>query len=439
MKNKLNFLKIKKMKKIFGHNWYYYMLPKDDKYTSLFSVIPRSSLLNKFVVCWDHYDEINKKCNKLYSYFDSYIKFTIYFLKLKQKSRCFYEIIFGEKIQKPHFDIDMELTEAEINIGLDKKVVHDLITQIVKLIPEINLKRDICIYSSHGKFKKSYHIIINHFYHSNHENAKAFYYIIMKNLPKEYYENNWIDHSVYSKTQQFRIYGSQKNNSDRVKIFHDEWEFNGEKILHQTDEEWEDTEMKFLINLNESLIGARISDCKALPNYEVPVQFQRKTYTRGDDIEHDLAMEALILFAETVNMTPDSKNFPYRFDRVDSSFVLLRRVKASKCKMCKRIHQHENPYLLISEDLNVFFHCRRAPPNKKLYIGTLKQEEEKEFKVFDIVTTKAPENDGLSQIQERLKKLANKEMLKKEKKKLENTEKIVLNQMKNKLENGEYV
>jgi len=29
--------------------------------------------------------------------------------------------------------------------------------------------------------------------------------------------------------------------------------------------------------------------------------------------------------------------------------------------------------------------------------------------------------------------------LKKEKKKLENTEKIVLNQMKNKLENGEYV
>ena len=117
----------------------------------------------------------------------------------------------------------------------------------------------------------------------------------------------------------------------------------------------------------------------------------------------------------------------------------MKRIKQSYCQLCKRIHQHENPYLLISEDLNVFFHCRRAPPNKKLYIGTLKQEEEKEFKVFDIVTTKAPENDGLNQIQERLKKLANKEMLKKEKKKLENTEKIVLNQMKNKLENGEYV
>lgn len=428
------------MKKIFGQNWYYYMLPKDDKYTSLFSVMPRSSLLNKFVVCWDYYDKINKKSNKLYTYFDSYIKFAIYFLKLNQESRCFYEIIFGEKIQKPHFDIDMELTE----LGLDKKVINDLISEIVKLIPEINLERDICLYSSHGKqdnkFKISYHLIINHFYHSNHENAKAFYYMVMKNLPKEYYNNNWIDHSVYSKTQQFRIYGCQKNNSNRIKIFHDEWEFNGQKIVHQADELAEDLDMKFLINLEESLIAARISNAKSLPNYEVPLEFQKKKYIRGEDIEYDLAMEALILFAGTVGTTPDNKNFPYRFEKVDSSLVLLRRVKASKCKMCNRIHQHENPYLLITEDLNVFFHCRRAPPNKKLYIGSLNQDEkDKKFEVFEVVISNIQENDGLNEIQERLKKIANKEIIKKEKKTVEYTEGLIINRMKNKLECGEYI
>ena len=151
------------MKKIFGHNWYYYMLPKDNKSTSLFSVLPRSSLLNKFVVCWDYYDDVNDKSNKLYTYFETYIQFAIYFLKLKKDARCFYEIIFGEKIQKPHFDVDME------NNDLAEKVLNDLINEIVKLIPEISLEKDICIYSSHGETKKSYHVIVNHFYHSNHE------------------------------------------------------------------------------------------------------------------------------------------------------------------------------------------------------------------------------------------------------------------------------
>ena len=166
------------MKKISGVNWYYYMLPKD-KSVSLFSQIPRSSLLNKFVVCWDYYDEVNKKSNKLYTYFESYIKFTIYFLKIKEDLRCFYEIIFGEKIQKPHFDVDMELTQEEINIGVDKKVVNDLINVIISLISEINIEKDICIYSSHdniGKlnngiliYKRSYHIIVNNVSHSNNE------------------------------------------------------------------------------------------------------------------------------------------------------------------------------------------------------------------------------------------------------------------------------
>jgi len=431
------------MKKIFGHKWYYYMLPKDDKYTSLFSVIPRSSLLNKFVVCWDRYDEVNQKSNKLYTYFDSYIKFAIYFLKLKQESRCFYEIIFGEKIQKPHFDIDMELVQKS---DLREKVLQDLINEIVKLIPKINVERDVCIYSSHGENKISYHVIVNHFYHSNHEQAKAFYYTIMKNLPKEYYDNNWIDHSVYSKTQQFRIYGSQKTGTKRTKIFHDEWLLNGKEIIHETDEDWEDLDMKFLINLDESLIGARVSNATALPDYQVPEEFQKKSYIKGEDIQQDVAMEAFYLLAKALQIPPDSERFPYKFDRVDSSFVLLRRIKASKCKMCKRVHQHENPYLLITEDLNVFFHCRRAPPNKKLYIGSLNKDKESEYKPFEEVKIsdkqgekKTQEKNNLNDIRQRLDNLAKRRTETKEKKpEKKRIDGYVSDRMVNLVINGEY-
>jgi len=172
----------------------------------------------------------------------------------------------------------MELVQKS---DLGEKVLLDLINEIVKLIPQINVERDVCIYSSHGENKISYHVIVNHFYHSNHEQAKAFYYTIMKNLPKEYYDNNWIDHSVYSKTQQFRIYGSQKTGTKRTKIFHDEWLLNGKEIIHETDEDWEDLDMKFLINLDESLIGARVSNATALPDYQVPEEFQKKSYIKG--------------------------------------------------------------------------------------------------------------------------------------------------------------
>jgi len=412
------------MKIIKGVRWYYYLLEKEGC-DSLFSHFPRSTLLNKFVVCWDYFDLVHQKTHKMYSCFDSYLQFAIYFLKLDERFRCFYEIIFGESMQKPHFDVDIELNDKVIN---HEKVVEDLINRIIELIPEINVEKDICIYSSHGKNKISYHVIVNNYCHNNNDEAKAFYYKVMEKMPEEYYEKHWIDHSVYSKTQQFRIYGTKKNGTDRLKKFHDVWYLNGKRIVHINPdiEENSDENVVFLRRLEESIVTARPGNCKILQNFEIHEKFRKKIYEKGEDVEYDLAMEAIVLLAHSMGTIPESKSFPFKFDKIDGNFIILRRLKASSCRVCNRKHYHENPYLILTDDKNIFFHCRRATPDKKLYVGTLKVESEdkKVPKEKEPVSDKdqVSDRDQASNkrskwIEETLKKIAGEKVEKKKKEK----------------------
>ena len=80
----------------------------------------------------------------------------------------------------------------------------------------IDISTDILIFTSHNENKKSYHIIIDHYYHMNNLEAKAFYNEIISKISPNF--TKFIDHSVYSSIQQYRIVGSQKVNSNRPKI-----------------------------------------------------------------------------------------------------------------------------------------------------------------------------------------------------------------------------
>lgn len=361
-------------KYIEGIKWYYCLIPKENS-KALFTDYPRNSLFKKFLVCWDFTE--NTKNMKMYSVFPNYLDFVKFFLKIPKHLKCFYEIILGECLQKPHFDLDIVLNELEIIERKDEIVLNDLINAIVLILGKknivLNLEKDICIYSSHGETKKSYHIVINSYCHSNNKEAKAFYYAVMGELPEEYFKKKLIDHAVYSKTQQFRTYQSSKFGSKRVKEIVQEWKYNGEIIKHINHEIPEDENHNFLINFEESMITARTSTCKILPIFEI---IELNDYSKGEDLDRDLAMEAIQLLAHKAGTTPEDRMFPYRFDKIDGPFVILKRVKPSKCQLCNRIHQHQNPYLLIvPETKNVFFHCRRASPKQKLYVGCLKTDD----------------------------------------------------------------
>ena len=143
-----------------GIKWYYCLIPKDNT-RALFTDYKRENLQKKLLIAWDYFDGIKQR--KLYAVFDDHFDFAKYFLLTSDHLKCFYELILGEAMQKPHFDLDMELSIDEINEQKDIKILNELIVNIIDVLKQKNinliLEKDICIYSSHGDTKRSYHII----------------------------------------------------------------------------------------------------------------------------------------------------------------------------------------------------------------------------------------------------------------------------------------
>lgn len=377
--------------------WYYRLIPKEDK-KGLFSDYPRNTLKNNLLVRWTYKNKYSNKI-ALFGLFKSYLDFAIFSLSLKQEDRCFYEIILGEYPQKPHFDVDIDNTKIN-----GKQVVDSLITSIMNNLKkhniEINLKKDVLIYTSHGKNKQSYHIIINNYCHSNNKEAKNFYDKIITNVPVEY--RQWIDRSVYSPTQQFRLIGSQKRNDTRIKTFQKKFSYLDQTITHQYYENPEDKNHAFIIELEESMIGLKLSKCAILPVFES--QQKRAKYENTDsDVTVSDATDAMILLASKAGISIENSRFPYKLSDINGPVVSLKRLKPSRCKICNRVHHHENPYLMIlGEDRHVYFHCRRSLEDKKLYVGKLGNPECTE----NIENGKNIVNDWSKNVRERLKRAA---------------------------------
>jgi len=392
-------------KKIKNVNWYY-SLKDHGNSKGLFSVYPRNTVKNKLLVCWDFFDSSDNKSRRYYSLFKNYIDFALYHFKLKENIRCFYEIILGEKPQKPHFDLDIDMNElGEKDI---QTIFNDLIISIIDVLDKknikINLEKDVCVYTSHGKDKYSFHVVINNYCHADNDEAKGFYLEVCKNLPHEYVNRKWVDSSVYSITQQFRCLGSHKLNSDRTKIFQETWMYKNKVIHHKYVEEADSKKQLFLIQLNESLVGARTSECELLPSYR-NFSDEIVSYTASEDINMEEAKEAMNLLAASAGIKWRSSKNPFAFDKIEGPFVILKRLKSSRCKICKRIHEHQNPYLWISTDKSVYYHCRRAAADKKLFIGNLVIEPEENGIIEEVEVKPVCNNFILNNI-ERAKNIA---------------------------------
>ena len=362
-------------KQINGVKWYYRLKPSTENNKSnfgLFSDHPRHELRNNLIVRWSYLDRRQNKMFLLYAMFKSYLEFGIYQLKLPQEQRCFFEIILGETPQKPHFDIDIS------DMSVDKnQVLELLVDNIIKVLKdkgiELNLSEDVLIYSSHGEKKYSYHLIINNYCHTNNIEAKAFYHKVVKNISDEW--RDFIDSAVYSPTQQFRIVGNQKINTTRVKTLSKTWLFHEERIEYRFPEEPDSPEHEMVMELEASIIGF-VGNCKFLPPFE-PAPDQIKHYIESDDLNIEDAKSAIGLVGKKGNISITDSRFPYKFLGINGPIVMLKRIKPSKCKICSRVHRNENPYLLVvGEEKSVYFHCRRAPENKKLFLGKLNPSAE---------------------------------------------------------------
>lgn len=352
---------------ILDKTWYYYLV--EERVANLKLRKKRSLLsechnyFNYLIVCW-------VKDNKhLFTYFTDYLKFIEYELNIHPDRRSFFEIIFGHLPQKPHFDLDIDNSNGQYT---EEEILGVFIPALIKVFSQykvdINLSQDILIYSSHGKTKLSFHIIVDNHCHNSSEEAKALYYLVLDQLPEKY--RMCVDPNVYSSIQQFRMLGSQKEKSGRVKIFHEKWKYQGEEIIYQYKENNE--KLKPYLQFQASLVSL-ISHCLYLPIFEHPAINKSSNLSYENvTINSDEMQEVLHLFCRKMDYDLDN-NFPFNIIEVKESIILFQRIIPTECPICKRIHEHENPYLLVTPNKDIFFDCRRAPAKKRLYIGSISQ------------------------------------------------------------------
>jgi hypothetical protein len=339
---KINKIYIDKEKR----KWYYRLVEKEEnatKFTTpLLSEHSIGELSDKLVVC----QYIN---TRLYTIFDSYLEFSNKYNMIEPSHRCFYEVIFGNLPQKPHFDIDIDLNR--FNVDKDE-ILNNVLKSIknnLKIVGiELNECRDVMIFSSHSAIKISFHIVIDNYCHSDNNEAKQFYKKVLEELPKEYC--NYVDHAVYSKTQQFRMVGCQKYGSNRPKIFM--------KEKYEFIETPENPKHELNMTLSASLVS-NTSYCKLLPSFFSEDDKPQRTFV--DDVsDQDIKNATQLLLDEKST---------YKILSVVGGIISLKRLRPSFCKVCNRVHENENPYIMIIED-NVYFDCRRSA-GKKYFLGKI--------------------------------------------------------------------
>lgn len=271
----------------------------------------------------------------IFSGFSSIESLYNYIQSTPVENRCYFEVIFNRR-RKPYFDIDIPAKEVNDN-GVN--IINTLITSLIKVLNRlysinINISDDILIFSSNGEDKYSYHVIVDNYCVLDNTQCKIIYQEVIKLLPDNII--GYIDNAVYNSTQQFRMLWSHKPNSTRIKIMNTEWRYNNTIIRYNITEPKE--------QLKHSLITL-CDKCRPLEeiNTSLPIKsFPAETYDVAD-------IKSML-------------NDEVKIRDIRGNIVILQRVKPSYCVICNRMHDRENPYLLILNG-KVRYYCRRGDKN----------------------------------------------------------------------------
>lgn len=393
---------------IHGKRWYFRLVRSDtyNRSRALMDDYNLNQISHHLVVCFTPdklpgndkpFRTLQGEPVRIYGFFDSYIEFYEYLQNFVDNEKAFYEIIFGEFPQKPHFDIDINLDDVNAKFpGCDIDIISDelkdcVISACIELCKEqlcpIDIERDILIYSSHtiDKKKRSLHIVITNKCHDDNKDSKAFYDAVMTKV-HNYTNNkynlpgiNFIDKAVYSPRQQFRIVGSQKIGSNRPKIFYETFTYQGKKYKHIYPEDVSDINLKKLTIIYESLIGFT-SGCRLLPSLAPLKVYNQNNLGSMPDIDQKTIDYCMTLLKQKMKLCP------FTIKEVKGHLILLKRHGPSYCPIChpnlfnkgyegkrdlENPHEKEHPYIYITNG-KIYWDCRRSSSHKnKFLIGYL--------------------------------------------------------------------
>lgn len=294
-------------------------------------------------VDWIYEDRIIK----LFSSFDNYIEFYYYQQNFTEKN--FYEVIRGA--QKPHFDIDCNESNEDL--------LDNIINQLNNVLNKLLNNPLVLIYKSRNKnntqTKKSAHIVVDRYFHKDHLEAKSFYEIVTQQIEPEL--RKYLDPSVYSSTQQFRLLGSSKIGSDRIKV-----------LINKQDGDDLDNFRMSLVSYTKKCVHISIE-------IEKPVG-------KIKQIDNVDVKEVYGLVKQNI------RDFNFDINRYENGIIMLKNKGKYNCCICNRTHEHENPYILVTKK-SIYYVCRRAQTEgKEKYsielrrLNCIEVDEENEEKKF---------------------------------------------------------
>lgn len=291
-----------------------------------------------------------KRFNLKYFRYSDYLDYAMTVWKAQLRLQCCYEVIFGGP-QKVYFDIDVKANFE----GDSDDIIRDLISSILKVYPKIKFE-DIVVFTSHGERKdgspkKSYHLVVHNWYVYSHKVNGAFSQLVLPQLNPAYREH--IDWGLYKSIQNFRIYKNHKFDSFRFKDYSEE--LSG----------WKPTEVEDKLQFREILFASLVSVCilenEICINIPVPVK-----HFSSRDLDEDEVKRGLILLEEV-----NGWNSFKKIDKIENNFIHLKRMSPSMCPICARVHEHQNPYIYVSE-YGYYWSCRRS--NQKIFLGNVPSE-----------------------------------------------------------------
>jgi hypothetical protein len=370
-----------------GKRWYYRLKGENGLLENLSDDERMSYLIISFV---------NPEAKRFYTFFENYIDFLWYLLKTSEDNRNFHEVTIDKRAQKMRFDIDIkkykyvndqiidEVKFDKVQEFLDQ-LIQACIEQFKEFNYDLNPKKNILLFSSHGKEKWSFHLVIDGFYCDNHLEANELYKRITQRISNE--NLDWLDSGIYSVNHCLRTLGSVKKGmtkedqtEKRVKILEKNWIFKGEEIKFEYSQKPRNENHQLSLEFERCFITLT-ETCFPIPNlvkrYSAEDGIQRKE-TKADDLVLDFAYR---LFVSTYGDI-------YSYHGTMGNIVMMMRNRPSGCPICQRVHENENGFLWIkpihseNQILNkyeVYFDCRRSN-GVKIKIGEKVVLTEKEDK-----------------------------------------------------------
>lgn len=372
-----------------GKRWFYRLKGQNGLLESLSDDEKMSHLIISFV---------NAENKRYFTSFDNYIQFLLYLLKTQEDNRNFHEVTIDKRPQKMRFDIDIKKYKYIDNKIIDEvkqeqvqKFLDDLVQSTIDEFKEFNYelepKKHILLFSSHGEEKWSYHLIIDGFYCDNHQEANELYKRIVIRMSKD--NIDWLDAGIYSVNHCLRTLGSVKKSvkqsgdggiEKRVKILEKSWKFKDQEIQFVYSQIPRNDQHRLSLEFERCFLSLT-ETCFPIPNLVKQISAEdgiKRKETQAEDGVLDFAYR---LFLSTYGDI-------YSYAGTMGNIVMMIRNRASGCPICQRVHENENGFLWIkpihsdNQVLNkyeVYFDCRRSN-GIKIKIGEKVVVTEKEEK-----------------------------------------------------------